>query len=115
MLSPWRKLVPASMRLFLGAFRARRRDLYRWLERLPVADSGVDQDNVPFVTLTNGLTFFGYLPTPTDRMLYRAFLSGSLKSRLDEEAVRVAADVAYRYLGPPDSVDPLQHGKYSSN
>jgi FkbM family methyltransferase len=104
--------VRARLRSIRGAFALRRNEYSRRIATLPILEAGQDVRGRPYVRLTSGRVFFGYLPSRTLQYLYRLFLPRHVKSTLPVECVGVAYDIALRYEGPNDPNGRLSEGKY---
>ena len=106
------KTIPTSLLNIFRNYRFKNNDYYKRIGRLNVKNSGVSDDNTPFVELDNGRIFFGYFPTPDQRYFYNHILEGDIKLRLEEDCINVAFDIVMRYLGPESSQDYISQGKY---
>jgi len=85
--------------MILGRIRSlkRRREMFKKVDALPIASSGVDSEDDPFVILEDGTTFFGsHVSRKRDKVLYN-MLSKETKSKLKPECSQVAIDVMIRY------------------
>jgi FkbM family methyltransferase len=69
------------------------------LNKLDIRAAAITPDGVPFISLANGTTFYGYLPTPTQKATY-AVLPLSVRRRFPESCFRVAMDIVCRYVYP---------------
>lgn len=85
-----------------------KKPLIKEVQKLPITGSGISKDGVPWASLSNGLKFYGFLPSPNDRALYR-YIDKNLKKKLIEDASGVAIDIVTRYIYPhaqPDKTPP---------
>lgn len=107
-----RKTLPGRVRHFWRAYQQSQSSFYQGIASLSIHSSGLSADNVPFVKLKDGPIFYGYLPTPIQRTLYRHFLGSAVRAKLEETAVGVAYDIVVRYVGPASRSDELGQGKF---
>jgi FkbM family methyltransferase len=76
----------------------RRHGMFKKVDALPIASSGVDTEGDPFVVLQDGTIFFGSsVSRKRDKVLYK-ILSKKTKSVLKPECTQVAIDVMIRYV-----------------
>lgn len=72
---------------------------YKRIQELPITNSGITKDGIPFIKLTNGPVFYGYLPTTFQKYIYKIFYNKKTKNILKEECINVASDIEFRYYG----------------
>jgi FkbM family methyltransferase len=104
-----RKFVPTSIKDLIPTYKHR---VIKRLFYLPISDTGVSEEGIPFVRLENGLIFYGYQPTRLQRYIYKYFLDHKIKAILSEEAFAVALDILIRYVEPESGSDYIKSGKY---
>lgn len=82
------------------------------MQKLSITGSGISEDGFPWVSLSNGYKFYGFLPSTEDK-LYRfapyRLLDKKIKDKLIKDAFGVAIDIVMRYVYPqaqPDKTPP---------
>ncbi len=106
-MSLLKKITP----LYLKAWKRNKEEYYQRISELKIKKSGVE-DGLPFVELADGKKFFSHFPDDVQRVLYRKFISPEVKKVLCEDAINVAQDIIKRFLGPKESKDSHNEGKY---
>jgi len=92
----------------IGTYRILKKPLIKEVQKLPITGSGISDDGFPWVSLSNGYKFYGFLPSSNDRVLYK-LIDKTLKEKLVEDAFGVAIDIVLRYIYPhaqPDKTPP---------
>ena len=107
-----RKLIPNPIDNFLTSCLLKRNRNYKRICNLPIKQSGLSEDGIPYIELNSGLILFGYLPTPSQRIWYKYFLGHETKLLLNEDCVNVAYDIVTRYLGPESIERHIGQGKF---
>ena len=100
--------IPPILRAF---YRSRKENFDRILE-LAIVDLGVSEKNLPFITLKNGVTFYGHFPTKVQRNIYRFFLDQKIKDKISKDTFNVAIDITTRYLPPQTKMQEILRSKY---
>lgn len=62
---------------------------------LPVVDSGISNDCIPYIALKDGFIFYGYLPTALQKSMGYLFFK-----KINPSCINVAYDISFRYFGP---------------
>lgn len=91
-----------------GMDRILKKPLIKEVQKLPITESGISDDGFPLVSLSNGYTFYGFLPSSNDRAIYEC-IDKKIKEKLVEDAFGVATDIVLRYVYPhaqPDETPP---------
>lgn len=70
--------------------------IYNKIAFLPIIDSGLSKEGIPFVRLNNNLIFYGYKYS-NQKYLYK-YADESVKDNVKESAFGVAQDIIYRYF-----------------
>lgn len=91
--------LPTGLKEKIGRYLVLKRPLVEEIQQLPIIESGISDDGFPWVALSNGYKFYGFLTSSNDRILYN-FLNKKLKENLREEAFGVAIDIITRYKYP---------------
>jgi len=73
-----------------------RRGMISKIDALGIKESGIDEDNDPFVVLQDGTTFYGHRASTFD--VTYGFLNAETKKVLSKECIQVAADIVIRYV-----------------
>lgn len=68
------------------------------MKELSLEDSGI-KNGLPFAKLQDGPIFYGFLPSKSQRMLYR-YADKKIKKMMVEEAFNVVEDIYIRYVNP---------------
>lgn len=90
------------------------------VNKLPVVQAAVDSEGHAFVTLLDGLTFFGPKPHKKERKFYNLLLGSRIKRSIPFECYQIAIDIVIRYKegnlkwgGPPkEAFYKVQGGDY---
>ncbi|MCC7117872.1 MAG: FkbM family methyltransferase [Anaerolineales bacterium] len=107
-----KKLTPSFLLDLITAYLFQRNSNYTRLKELDIKRSGTSADGYPFVELSNGRIFYGYFPSPAQKLYYRYWLNRVVKRNLQEDSLNVAVDIILRYLGPASPERYIENGKY---
>lgn len=88
--------VPESVKTLIRSWRERH--IVPEICNLSIAQMGVDAGSVPWVKLSDGTRFYGFLPSNTQRQLYRKFQKKI--AHIQEDCFAVVTDIISRYLVP---------------
>ena len=92
----------------IGGYGILKKPLIKEVHKLPITESGISDEGFPWVSLSNGYTFYGFLPSSNDRAIYGC-IDKKIKEKLVEDAFGVAIDIVLRYVYPhaqPDKTPP---------
>lgn len=89
-------LVPNFAKSLIRSWRERH--IVPEICKLSIAKMGVDTGSVPWVELSGGFRFYGFLPSHTQRQLYRKLRKKI--AHVQEDCFAVVTDIVSRYLVP---------------
>ncbi|WP_420318302.1 FkbM family methyltransferase [Ekhidna sp.] len=69
----------------------------RRISELQIKEAGLDSDGHAFVTLKDGMTFYGPKPAGKEKKFYSTILSKSVKNQLPFHCYQVAIDIVIRF------------------
>lgn len=67
------------------------------INELQIKESGLNDENVPFIKLKEGLIYYGYPPSNIQKVLFQVMLRRKTKTTLDIQCIRVAFDIVFRF------------------
>ncbi len=68
----------------------------KMMSLLDIAECGVDSENIPYIQLRSGETFYSFLPKKSERAIYKKYRK-TLPNSLIEDSFRVALDIIQRF------------------
>jgi len=73
-----------------------KRAMIKKINQLPIASSGIDKENDPFVRLEDGTILYG--KTSNNYNVIFKYLQPKIKEKLNIQCIQVAADIVIRYV-----------------